>query len=82
MLMSDYHLWTNDLFVGPRRQAVLLLDAKIETAEHDLNNAIDARLWGGARLARNELKALREQRAYLFTCSIHDIISPEPRFSE
>jgi hypothetical protein len=80
--MNDYHLRTDSLIPGPRRDAIVTIDEKIASAERDLNRAIDSQLWRTATLARNDLKALREQRAYLFTCSIHTILAPEPSVSD
>lgn len=75
--MNDYYLRTDSVGPGPRRDAIEKLDVNIAIAERDLNRSIEGRLWQSAIYARNALKALREQRAYLFTCSIHTILSPD-----
>jgi hypothetical protein len=78
MLMNDYRLRTDSLGPGPRRDAIAALDAKIECVERDMNRALEARMFHTCVLARNDLKILREQRAYLFTCSIHTILREIP----
>lgn len=75
--MNDYKLRTDSVAPGPRRDAIVTIDVKIATAERDLNRSIESSLWQSSVYARNELKMLREQRAYLFTCSIHTILAPD-----
>lgn len=72
-MVTMTELRTSDVYPGPRRTAIEVLDGLVEVYEETLNLAIDAEDWAGAVIARHELKAFRAERELLFNCSIHEI---------
>lgn len=72
-MVTMTELRTSDVYPGPRRSAIDVLDGLIEVYEATMNLAIDAGDWVSATSAQNELKTFRLERKELFKCSIHDI---------
>lgn len=65
---------TEDVYHGPRREAVEAVDRDIDLAEFGMNLSLDMRDYKTAYTAQQELKTLRLKRHFILTGSIHDVV--------